>query len=91
MKLHHLIIVAGTLIALPACDRKPATTEEKVKDKIDDALDRRPHEKLRDAGEDAKGAAKDIGKDLKGAARDVKEGAREVGKDLKEAVKDEKK
>ena len=48
MKLHHILIITATLFALPACDRKPATTEEKVKDKIDDALDRRPNEKLRD-------------------------------------------
>lgn len=91
MKLHHLLIVAGTLFALPACERKPTTTEEKVKGRIDDALDRRPHERLRDAAEDARDAAKDVGKDLKGAAKDVKEGTKEVGRDMKEAVKDEKK
>ena len=41
-----------TLAALPACREK--TTGEKIGDKIDDALDQRPGEKIRDAVEDAK-------------------------------------
>lgn len=41
-----------TLTALPACREK--TTGEKIGDKIDDALDQRPGEKIRDAVEDAK-------------------------------------
>lgn len=41
-----------TLSALPSCREK--TTGEKVGDKIDDALDQRPGEKIRDAVEDAK-------------------------------------
>ena len=41
-----------TLAALPACREK--TTGEKIGGKIDDALDQRPGEKIRDAVEDAK-------------------------------------
>lgn len=41
-----------TLAALPSCREK--TAGEKVGDKIDDALDQRPGEKIRDAVEDAK-------------------------------------
>lgn len=41
-----------TVTALPACRKK--TVGEKVGDKIDDALDQRPGEKIRDAVEDAK-------------------------------------
>ncbi len=40
-----------TLTALPSCREK--TVGEKVGDKIDDALDQRPGEKIRDAVEDA--------------------------------------
>ena len=83
MKFHHFLIVAGTLFTLPACDRRPPTPEEKAKDKIDDAFDRRPHEKLRDAAEDIGDAAKDVGKD-------IKKGAKEAGEDIKEAIKNEK-
>jgi len=41
-----------TLTALPGCRAK--TPGEKIGDKIDDALDQRPAEKIRDAVEDAK-------------------------------------
>lgn len=41
-----------TLAALPACRKK--TTGEKIGDKVDDVLDQRPGEKIRDAVEDAK-------------------------------------
>ena len=76
MKLHHLLILATALLALPACERKQTTTE-KIKDKVDDALDRRPGEKVRDAGED-----------LKDAAKDAKDGVKDAAKDVKDAVKD---
>ena len=58
MKLHHLLIITTSLLALPACERnKPAS--EKVQDSINDGLDRRPGEKVRDAAEDTKDAVKD--------------------------------
>ena len=81
MKLHRrlLLLAATTLLALPACERKQ-TTSEKIKDKVDDALDRRPGEKIRDAGED-----------LKDAAKDARDGVKDAAKDLKDAVKDSKK
>jgi uncharacterized BrkB/YihY/UPF0761 family membrane protein len=41
-----------TLAVLPACRKK--TTGEKIGDKIDDVLDQRPGEKIRDAVEDVK-------------------------------------
>lgn len=68
MKLHHLILVVATLMALPACEKK--STSEKVKDGLNDALDRRPGEKVRDAAEDAKDAVKEAGKDVKDAVKD---------------------
>ena len=56
-------------LALTACDRKPAPSET-VKDKIDDALDRRPAEGVRDAVEDLGDAAEDARKD---ATKNLKE------------------
>lgn len=68
MKLHHLLIVTSTLLALPACEKK--STPEKVKDTVNDALDRRPGERVRDAAEDAKDAVKEAGKDVKDAVKE---------------------
>lgn len=68
MKLHHLLIVTATLLALPACEKR--TTTEKVKDNVNDALDRRPGEKVLDAAEDAKDAVKEAGKDVKDAVKE---------------------
>ena len=68
MKLHHLLIVTSTLLVLPACEKK--STPEKVKDTVNDALDRRPGEKVRDAAEDAKDAVKEAGKDVKDAVKE---------------------
>jgi hypothetical protein len=44
-----------TSVMLTGCERKPKTLGEK----IDDALDARPHEKLKDAGENLSEAARD--------------------------------
>jgi hypothetical protein len=87
MKLHHLLIAVTTmLLALSACEQKKTATEE-IKNKVDDAFDRRPNEKIRDAAEDARDSAKGVGKDLKEAAKDAKDGTKEVSKDIKEAIK----
>ena len=70
MKPHHLFILAAILLALPACERdKPVTG--KAKDGINDALDRRPGEKVRDASEDATDAIKDAGKEVKDAVKEA--------------------
>lgn len=67
MKLRHLLLIAAALVALPACEQKPANVNQK--DGVKDAFDARPNEGLRDAGEDVHDAAKDVGKDLKDAAK----------------------
>ncbi len=69
MKLSYLLI-AASLAALPACERRESP---EVKEKIDDALDRRPNEGIRDAAEDVKDTAKDVGDDLKDAGKEIKE------------------
>jgi len=53
MKLNRLLIIGATLLSLDACLRKE-TPSEKLKDNVDDALDRRPGEKIRDTVEDIK-------------------------------------
>lgn len=54
MKLTYLFF-AATLFAVPACEKRSYP----LKDKVDDALDRRPAEKARDTVEDVADAIKD--------------------------------
>ena len=63
-----LFLCAAALFALTGCDR---STDGKVKDGVNDALDRRPGENVRDAAEDTKDAVKEAGRDIKDAARDA--------------------
>ena len=80
MKFARLLLVLPLLLSIVACEPRDRTTGDKVKDKVDDALDRRSNEKLRDAGEDvrdgATDAAKDVGGAVKDTAKDVKDGAK---------------
>ena len=64
MTIHHLIITITALLTLSACERKHSTTEE-IKDSVNDALDRRPGEKILDAAEDTKDAVNDAAHDVK--------------------------
>lgn len=66
MKTNYCLLILVALFGLSACDGQP-NVGEKVEDKVDDALDRRPGEKMRDAGEDLK----DAGKDAKDAVKDA--------------------
>lgn len=72
MKLSYLymLMIAATIMMLPACDQ-PKTGTEKVMDNVDDALDRRPGEKVRDAAEDASDKLEDVGKDIKESVKDA--------------------
>lgn len=82
MKSNYLfiLIIAIAMLVLPACDQ-PQTGTEKITDSVDDALDRRPGEKARDAAEDAADKAKDVGEDAVDKAKDV-------GEDIKESAED---
>ncbi len=75
MKLNYLL-AAAMFAALPACKEKHETPN--VKEKIDDALDRRPNEKLKDAGEDIKDAGKDLGHDLKRTGKEIKDDVKDA-------------
>lgn len=59
------LIAALLGLGLAACEKKAETPMEKLTDKVQDGLDSRPHEKLKDAGEDAKEAIKDAGEAVK--------------------------
>lgn len=69
MRPTHLVIAAATVLALSlsACDNR--STSEEVSDGVNDALDRRPAEGIRDAGEDAADAIEDAAKDAKKAVQ----------------------
>ncbi len=69
MKLHHLLFVAVTVLALPGCPEK--SVSDRVEDNVDDALDRRPGEKIRDTAEDAEDAVKDAAEDAKDTVNDA--------------------
>lgn len=80
MKTARLLLALVLLVGLAACDQKPKSTTEKLKDKVDDALDRRSNEKLRDAAEEVQEGAKEVAKELE-------EAGKEVAKELDEAPK----
>jgi hypothetical protein len=69
MKLSRLLLAVGMVFALAGCDQKPKSAAEQIKDKVNDALDRRPNEKLRDAAEDIRDGVKEAAKDLRDAAK----------------------
>ena len=72
MLLRRLALVFPMLFVLAACDQDQGVANQ-AKDKVDDALNRRPAEPLRDAAEDLSAAAKDA---AKGAAKDLKDATR---------------
>lgn len=70
MKTQTNILLAAVLLSFAGCEEKPKPVGEKIKDNVNDALDRRPNEKLRDAGEDLKDAGKDAKQAVKDAVRE---------------------
>jgi hypothetical protein len=67
-----LLLALPLLFALAACDNKQPepTLGSNNKDSLNDALDRRPHEKTRDAAEDIGDSIKRAGGDAKDAVKD---------------------
>jgi hypothetical protein len=66
MKFYRYILVAA-LLTFSACE--PSSNSNRT-DGLKDALDARPNEQLRDAGEDVSEAVKDVGRDVKDAVSD---------------------
>jgi hypothetical protein len=52
----RILMCAVVLVGVIACEEKPQTLGDKVKD----GLDARPNEKVKDAAEDVKDAVKDV-------------------------------
>jgi uncharacterized protein YjbJ (UPF0337 family) len=75
-----LLPLAASLAALPGCGAKQEPID-RARDAVDDALDRRPAEKLRDAAEDATAAVRE-------AADDAKDAAAEMTDEAKKALED---
>jgi uncharacterized lipoprotein len=86
MKIVPTVVLAAALASLSACSEP--STSEKIKDSVNDALDRRPAEPLRDAAEDMKQAAQDAAADVKDAAADAKDAAVEVRDEIRQDLKD---
>ena len=63
----HRLLLAAALLTLASCDGKPNLDRT---DGVKDAFDARPHEGIRDAGEDVGEAAEDAGR----AAKDAVDG-----------------
>ncbi len=88
MKNSFLPVAFSSILVVPliACEEK--TPAQKTQDKVEDALDRRPHEKIKDAAEDirddAKDAAKKTGEAVKNAAQEAKEAAQKAADAAKE-------
>lgn len=62
-----MIFGMAAMTTLTSCERRAETVGEK----IDDALDNRPAEGVRDAAEDAADAVKEAAKDTKEAVKDA--------------------
>ena len=68
MKFHRYLLITVALFILPACDKSSNSNQT---DGIKDALDARPHEEIRDAGEEVGAAVKDAGGEIKDAVKDA--------------------
>jgi hypothetical protein len=78
--------ILASLLVLSACENKSAI--EKAEDKVNDALDRRPAEAIRDAAEDVGAAGKDFGEAVKDAAKDVEQDAKAAASNAAEDAKE---
>ncbi len=86
MNIVRTLVLATAVASLSACSEP--STSEKIQDSVNDALDRRPAEPLRDAAEDMKQAAEDAAEDVKDAAADAKDAAVQARDEMREELKD---
>lgn len=87
--MHHLslLLLTACLAALPGCAQKEAPLK-RARDAVDDALDRRPAETLRDAAEDAAAAVEGAAADVREAADDAKDAAIEMRDEARKSLED---
>ncbi len=64
MKLYRHLLIASTLLILPACEQKSNVNRPNG---VRDAIGARPYEEIRDAAEDAGDAVNEAGRDIKDA------------------------
>ncbi len=64
MKLYRHLLIASTLLILPACEQKSNVNRSNG---VKDAIGARPYEDIRDAAEDAGDAVKEAGRDINDA------------------------
>jgi hypothetical protein len=62
----------GLSVGLTACKKKDETPIEKMSESVQDGLNMRDNEKMKDAGEDAADAMKNAGEAVKEGAEDMK-------------------
>lgn len=82
-----LLLLAASLVALPGCAKKEEPLD-RARDAVNDALDRRPAEGLRDAAEDAKAAVEDAAAEAKEAAGEAKDAVVELKDEAKKSLED---
>lgn len=83
-----LIVTLSCALLAGACAKKDEGPLERAVDQTKDALDARDHEALKDAAEDMKDAASDLGKAAKEAGQDIGQAAKEAGQDIGDAAKE---
>ncbi|MGH8315956.1 MAG: hypothetical protein ACRETU_12495 [Steroidobacterales bacterium] len=74
MMKHTISLLAASLAVaamLGGCAKEPDNAVDKAVENTKDALDMRDHEKLKDAGEEAKDAVKDAADGVKDEAKDA--------------------
>lgn len=76
------IAAAAAICGLASCKQKEAPPSGSIREKIDDALDRRPNEKIKDAVEDLSQDAKKAGKGISDA---VDQAAQDAKKKIEES------
>jgi methyl-accepting chemotaxis protein len=86
MRQFLLSAVMLSFALLAGCQEKSALG--KAEDKVNDALDSRPAEQIRDAAEDMSAAAKDFGSAVKDVAKDVAHDTKDVASDVARDAKD---
>lgn len=66
MKLYHHLLIAITLLTLPACEQNSNGNQANG---VKDAIGARPYEDIRDAAEDVGDAVNEAGRNIKDAVK----------------------
>ena len=72
LKFIAIATVLGLSVSLAACEKKEESPLDKASEAVQDGLDLRKNEPIKDAAEDVKAAAEDTGAAIKEKAEDIK-------------------